>query len=61
MHHGYGTYCELENAMRRACHDRFHRDLGIKRELVDRVEHKKIKLDDEKKPMNNDNGSIDVD
>jgi len=31
MHHGFETYGELENAMRRACHDRFHRDIGIKK------------------------------
>jgi len=34
MHHGFGTYGELEEAMRRAFHERFHRDIGIKRELV---------------------------
>ena len=34
MHHGFSTYGELEEAMRRAFHERFHRDIGIKRELV---------------------------
>jgi hypothetical protein len=34
IHHGFGTYGELEEAMRRAFHERFHRDIGIKRELV---------------------------
>jgi len=31
---------ELEEAMRRAFHDRFHRDIGISRELVIRQEMK---------------------
>ena len=38
MHHGFGTYGELEEAMRRAFHDRFHRDIGVSKELV--VKHK---------------------
>jgi hypothetical protein len=38
MHHGFGTYGELEEAMRRAFYDRFHRDIGVSKELV--VKHK---------------------
>jgi hypothetical protein len=34
MHHGFSAYGELEEAMRRAFHDRFHRDIGISRDLV---------------------------
>ena len=37
LHHGFSTYGELEEAMRRAFHDRFHRDIGISKELV--VDH----------------------
>ena len=38
MHHGFSTYGELEEAMRRAFHDRFHRDIKISKDLV--VQHK---------------------
>ena len=38
MHHGFSTYGELEEAMRRAFHDRFHRDIGISKDLV--IKHK---------------------
>ena len=45
MHHAFGNdgskeESELEEAMRRAFHDRFHRDIGISRELVVRQEIK---------------------
>jgi uncharacterized protein YbdZ (MbtH family) len=45
MHHAFGNVgskeeSELEEAMRRAFHDRFHRDIGISRELVVRQEMK---------------------
>lgn len=45
MHHAFGNdgskeESELEEAMRRAFHDRFHRDIGISRELVVRQETK---------------------
>ena len=40
MHHAFGNHGELEEAMRRAFHDRFHRDIGISRELVVRQEMK---------------------
>ncbi len=38
MHHGFANYGELEEAMRRAFHERFHRDIGVSRDLV--VQHK---------------------
>ena len=41
MHHAFGNHGELEEAMRRAFHDRFHRDIGISRELVIRQETKR--------------------
>jgi hypothetical protein len=34
MHHGFGTYGELEEAMRRAYHDRFHTDIKVKGDMV---------------------------
>ena len=34
MHHGFSTYGELEEAMRRAFHDRFHRCINVSKELV---------------------------
>ncbi|MDA9171436.1 hypothetical protein N9O69_05090 [Alphaproteobacteria bacterium] len=45
MHHAFGNdgskeESELEEAMRRAFHDRFHRDIGISRELIKRPETK---------------------
>ena len=40
MHHAFGNHGELEEAMRRAFHNRFHRDIGISRELVIRQEMK---------------------
>ena len=38
MHHGFGTYGELEEAMRRAFYERFKKDIGVSRDLV--VQHK---------------------
>jgi len=38
MHHGFSTYGELEEAMRRAFHDRFHRDIGVSKDFV--IKHK---------------------
>jgi len=34
MHHGFGTYGELEEVMRRAYHDRFHTDIKVKGDMV---------------------------
>ena len=34
MHHGFSTYGELEEAMRRAFHDRFHRSINVSKEMV---------------------------
>jgi hypothetical protein len=47
MHHAFGNdgskeASELEEAMRRAFHDKFHRDIGISRELVVRQETKYV-------------------
>jgi stalled ribosome rescue protein Dom34 len=41
MHHAFGNHGELEEAMRRAFYDKFHRDIGVSRELVVRQEVKK--------------------
>ena len=60
MHHGYGEKGGLEEAMRRAYFERFNSSLSEKRDLVEKVTHDKIRLDDEKKPINNDDGTIDV-
>ena len=38
MHHGLSTYGELEEAMRKAFHERFHRDISVSKVLV--VKHK---------------------
>ena len=38
MHHGFSTYGELEEAMRKAFYERFNRDIGVSKELV--VKHK---------------------
>tara|TARA_A100001035_G_scaffold55571_1_gene41026 strand:+ start:721 stop:2100 length:1380 start_codon:yes stop_codon:yes gene_type:complete len=38
MHQGFGTYGELEEAMRRAFYERFNKDIGVSRDLV--VQHK---------------------
>ena len=37
MHHGFSTYGELEEAMRRAYHDRFHTDIKVKGDMVVQV------------------------
>ena len=37
MYHTFGNNGELEEAIRRAFHDRFYKDIGVARELVDRV------------------------
>ena len=34
MHHAFGNSGELEEAMRRAFYERFHRDIGVSREIV---------------------------
>jgi len=61
MHHGYGDKGGLEEAMRRTYFERFNSSLSEKRDLVEKVDHKKIRLDDEKKPANNGDGIIQVD
>ena len=38
MHHGFSTYGELEEAMRRAFYERFNKDIGVSRDLI--VQHK---------------------
>lgn len=38
MHHGFGTYGELEEVMRKAFYERFNKDIGVSREMV--VQHK---------------------
>ncbi len=39
MHHAYGSMGELEEAMRRAFYERFNRDIGVKHEMVEEVQH----------------------
>ena len=34
MHHGFSNYGELEEAMRRAFYDRFHRSINVSKEMV---------------------------
>jgi len=38
MHHGFGTYGELEEVMRRAFYERFNKDIKVKGDMV--VQHK---------------------
>ena len=38
MHHGFSTYGELEEAIRRAFYERFNKDIGVSKDLV--VQHK---------------------
>ena len=38
MHHGFGTYGELEEVMRRAFYERFNKDIGVSKDLV--MQHK---------------------
>ena len=40
MHHAFGNIGELEEAMRRAFHDRFQKDINISKELIVRQETK---------------------
>ena len=61
MHHGYGEKGGLEEAMRRAYFERFNSSLSEKRDLVEKVTHNKIRIDEDKKPINNDYGTIKVD
>ena len=60
MHHGYGEKGGLEEAMRRAYFERFNSSLSEKRDLVEKVTHNKIRIDEDKKPINNDDGTIEV-
>ena len=39
MHHAYGSMGELEEAMRRTFYERFNRDIGVKHEMVEEVQH----------------------
>ena len=34
MHHGFGTYGELEEVMRRAFYERFNKDIKVKGDMV---------------------------
>ena len=43
MHHAYGSMGELEEAMRRAFYERFNRDIGVKHEMVEEVQHENDK------------------
>ena len=47
--------------MRRAYFERFNSSLSEKRDLVEKVTHDEIRLDEDKKPINNDDGTIEVD
>ena len=47
MHHGFATYGELEEAMRRAYHDRFLSNIKVKGDIVVQVKPtKNSSLDD---------------
>jgi hypothetical protein len=61
MHHGYGDKGGLEEVMRRAYFERFNSSLSEKRDLVEPVKHKIIRLDDKEKAINNGDGTIEVD
>jgi len=41
MHHGFGTYGELEEAMRRAFYERFNKDIKVKGDMVVEVKSTK--------------------
>ena len=41
MYHGFSTYGELEEAMRRAYHDRFHTNIKVKGDMVVQVKPEK--------------------
>ena len=60
MHHGYGDKGGLEEAMRRAYFERFNSSLSEKRDLVEKVTHDEMRFDDENKPINNVDGTINV-
>ena len=47
--------------MRRAYFERFNSSLSEKIDLVEKVTYDKIRLDEDKKSINNDDGTIDVD
>ena len=51
----------LGEAIRRAYFERFNSSLSEKRDLVEKVIHDKIRLDEDKKPINNSDGTIEVD
>ena len=55
MHHGYSSYGELEEAMRRAYHDRFKTSFKDNRELIKEVIHEEKK---EEEPKNNDPNNV---
>ena len=40
--------------------ERFNSSLSEKRDLVEKVTHNKIRIDEDKKPINNDDGTIEV-
>ena len=61
MHHGYGDKGGLEEVMRRAYFEKFNSSLSEKRDLVEPVKHKIIRLDDKEKAINNGDGTIEVD
>ena len=61
MHDGFGDKGGLEEAMRRAYFERFNSSLSEKRDLVEKVIHGKIRLDEDKKAINNSDGTIEVD
>ena len=61
MNHGYGDKVGLEEAMRRAYFERFNTSLSEKEDLVEKVIHDKIRVDEDKTFINNDNGTIEVD
>jgi hypothetical protein len=42
MHHVYAAYGELEEAIRRAYHDRFHSNIKVKGDIVVQINSKKI-------------------
>ena len=42
MHHVYAAYGELEEAIRRAYHDRFHSNIKVKGDIVVQINSKKV-------------------
>ena len=59
--YGYGDKGGLEEVMRRAYFERFNSSLSEKRDLVEPVKHKIIRLADKEKAINNGDGTIEVD